>query len=612
MSSGCVRRQRNSQNDDGSARYTVRDAARRLGVNPGTIYDEINAGRLRAELAEGKIRVLLPQALLGRNVDMRMDEPARRQAESADNTQIVRPADLGSSAVPTTPPLPPEIERAIERSEAAFVDWLRRASREIHEQHAARVAVIARADDHGDRHGQISGTQRAPDAEQPRADELRGAASNSGFQGTPGAGRAAPLMSVPGDPSAEAGPPPAATPVDNGPEHREPVPYEAPRPVAEPTGTDGREDTLAAELRGFYASAAATNTGQIGSSAQSSGSTQQPADGSDDQAVTSQPEVVAPETAGFFSRPTSNLLPFPLRYLVAAAIWIVLTAVLPAVIYRLSYIAPPVPPTTAVETSTPSSAAGSPSPEQLVPSIGQGTEAGEVQMPQAEATSGPIAANSRSESMTEASPSGEASSISSAAGGTGSVSGEMAAPTAGLGSTAEATELLVQLAQAEAELRSGVFQATITPAKGTATETSIRFDLGSPSRVPVMELTTTSEGDGGQETVKTIRIGSRAWVQQGNSDWQLRASRESVADQVQAFLPQAEAAVAPVSISDTDTLQLRWQDVTGNSTVVVEVDRDTGVPQSMRRENTATGEVLMVVYEGWNAPVEVLPPENSN
>jgi hypothetical protein len=178
--------------------------------------------------------------------------------------------------------------------------------------------------------------------------------------------------------------------------------------------------------------------------------------------------------------------------------------------------------------------------------------------------------------------------------------------------TSVAAEVLTQLAQAEADLRSGEFKATILPSKGKPSLVTVRFDLGGPNRVPVMELTTTYAADNGQVDVTKIQIGQRAWLRQLNGRWRVGSSPETVRDQLQVFLPHAEMAAEPAYITDTTTLQIEWQDVGGDSNVVADVAPDTGVPSKLQRENLATGELVIVSYDRWNSPVDVLPPRNTD
>jgi hypothetical protein len=174
-----------------------------------------------------------------------------------------------------------------------------------------------------------------------------------------------------------------------------------------------------------------------------------------------------------------------------------------------------------------------------------------------------------------------------------------------------AAALLDQVADAEAALRSGHFEATLDYGGGSRSSAAVRFDLGDEQQMPRLHLTTTYEGAEEVQTTERITIGDTTWERQLDGSWTRVAAQTVVWDQVQPFLPHAAAAANPRLEQDGDRAVLHWEDAGRNADVTLVVDPATGMPRELRRVTRETGEVLTVTYTGWNTQVEITPPEGT-
>jgi len=176
-----------------------------------------------------------------------------------------------------------------------------------------------------------------------------------------------------------------------------------------------------------------------------------------------------------------------------------------------------------------------------------------------------------------------------------------------------ASDILLQLAQVEAALRTGHLEATITYGSGQRSTAQVRFDLGDEQRVPRFEIITTYEGSTGAQTFARTTIGDQSWERQPDGRWTLMPARESALKQLQVFLPRSD------SISDFNrvtvkraamegTYALRWYDAARDADVTLLLDA-AGIPQQLRRVSRVNNLVLTVTYSGWNTAVEITPPD---
>lgn len=174
--------------------------------------------------------------------------------------------------------------------------------------------------------------------------------------------------------------------------------------------------------------------------------------------------------------------------------------------------------------------------------------------------------------------------------------------------TRSAAALRQQLMQAEAALRTGRLEAVLDYGNGRRSTAIVLFDRGTDAGVPRLHMTATYDGATNAPTSGRIVIGERAWELQPNGRWTVVATQESVARQLQGFLPRAISVSDSELISGPSTSVLQWYQPSTNSEVTVQLDAETSVPRQLRLLTRATGVVLTVTYNGWNAPVEIHPP----
>jgi DNA-binding transcriptional MerR regulator len=179
--------------------------------------------------------------------------------------------------------------------------------------------------------------------------------------------------------------------------------------------------------------------------------------------------------------------------------------------------------------------------------------------------------------------------------------------------SASASDILLQIAQAEAALRTGQLEATITYGSGQRSAARVRFDLGDEQRVPRFQITTTYEGSAGAQTFARTTIGDQSWERQQDGRWTVIPARESALKQLQVFLPRSDSIsdfnrVIVKSAAVEGTYALRWYDAARDADVTLLVDT-AGIPQQLRRVSRVNSLVLTVTYSGWNTAVEITPPD---
>jgi hypothetical protein len=174
-----------------------------------------------------------------------------------------------------------------------------------------------------------------------------------------------------------------------------------------------------------------------------------------------------------------------------------------------------------------------------------------------------------------------------------------------------ATGLLQQITQAEDALRTGDFQAVMTYSGGSGSTAQVRFDLGDEQQAARLHMISVYTGTEGSQTTERIIIGDRSWLRQSGSDWSETIARESVADQINIFLPHAATVSNAQVVFRPDVTELHWRNDDQGIDVTLIVDARDGTPRELRQETSATGELLVVTYNGWNKPVEINPPNDT-
>jgi hypothetical protein len=172
---------------------------------------------------------------------------------------------------------------------------------------------------------------------------------------------------------------------------------------------------------------------------------------------------------------------------------------------------------------------------------------------------------------------------------------------------ASAEVILLQVAEAEAALRMGQLEATITYGSGARSSARVRFDLGDEQRVPCFQIITTYEGAKSIQTTERITIGDQSWERQQDSQSTAMPARESALKQLQVFLPRTDSISDIKRVTAEGRYVLRWYDSARDADVTLRVDA-AGIPQQLRRVSRANGLVLTVTYSDWNTPVEISPP----
>jgi len=168
--------------------------------------------------------------------------------------------------------------------------------------------------------------------------------------------------------------------------------------------------------------------------------------------------------------------------------------------------------------------------------------------------------------------------------------------------------LLQRVSAAEAALRTGQLEATITYGSGLRSSARVRFDLGDAQHVPRFQITTTYEGTNGVQTTERITIGDQSWERQQDGQWTVMPARESALKQLQVFLPRTDSISNVTRVTVEGTYVLRWYDAARDADVTLRVDT-AGIPQQLRRVSRANGLTRTVTYRGLNTPVEITPPD---
>jgi hypothetical protein len=172
---------------------------------------------------------------------------------------------------------------------------------------------------------------------------------------------------------------------------------------------------------------------------------------------------------------------------------------------------------------------------------------------------------------------------------------------------ASAEVILLQVAEAEAALRMGQLEATITYGSGQRSSARVRFDLGDEQRVPRFQITTTYTSTDGVQITERITIGDQSWQRQQEGQWTTTPARESALKQLQVFLPRSDSISNPKRVIVEGTYSLRWYDAARDADVTLILDA-AGIPRQLRRLSRANGLILTVTYSGWNTPVEITRP----
>lgn len=154
-----------------------------------------------------------------------------------------------------------------------------------------------------------------------------------------------------------------------------------------------------------------------------------------------------------------------------------------------------------------------------------------------------------------------------------------------------------QAARAEADLRSGQFEATIDYGNNTRSTVRVRFDYGDGQRARRLHIATTAENAGGSRATEYLLIGDRSWQRQGAGGWAPANLQDGMWEQVQVLLPRVGAA-GDVALVDAAS----------NADSTLEVDLATGTPRQLRQAQRANRVVLAVAYREWNSPVDIAAP----
>ncbi|MEP7188835.1 MAG: hypothetical protein ABI901_06585, partial [Roseiflexaceae bacterium] len=171
-----------------------------------------------------------------------------------------------------------------------------------------------------------------------------------------------------------------------------------------------------------------------------------------------------------------------------------------------------------------------------------------------------------------------------------------------------AAEIFQQVKATIADMRSGRLEALIDYGNSNRSLASVVFDLGTDQLPAKFAITTTYEGASGRQTAQRTTIGERTWQRQADATWSAQPAEESASGELQAFLPAFDSIKDPqVSAGQEGLLALQWADANG-ADITLLIDPDTNIPRQMRQLARNTGTLFTVTYQGWNAPVEINPP----
>jgi hypothetical protein len=169
-------------------------------------------------------------------------------------------------------------------------------------------------------------------------------------------------------------------------------------------------------------------------------------------------------------------------------------------------------------------------------------------------------------------------------------------------------DVLVGVAQAVMGLRTGHFEASVEHADGTRSSALVLFDRGDMMRAPRLRTVTAYDSADGAALVERITIGDHAWERRADEPWSELEARATVWEQLQVFLPPADSPDDPETVVGPALAVLHWRDRHRDIDLVLQVDLSTGSPRSLRRADGGGGPVTVVIYRGWNVPVEIIPP----
>lgn len=159
---------------------------------------------------------------------------------------------------------------------------------------------------------------------------------------------------------------------------------------------------------------------------------------------------------------------------------------------------------------------------------------------------------------------------------------------------AESTALLQQVADLEAKVRAGEFEATLDYGNGDRTVTILRFDLNEPPRY---QLVTTYYSVDGTRSAESILIGDQSWERQPDDTWLSSPNRGSVSHQVRSLLPGVTSALQPEIGAESNQTIMSWYDAQKDEEFLLSLDAETKIPVELRQTRRATGSVLTVVYK---------------
>jgi hypothetical protein len=174
-----------------------------------------------------------------------------------------------------------------------------------------------------------------------------------------------------------------------------------------------------------------------------------------------------------------------------------------------------------------------------------------------------------------------------------------------------ADEMVQQLAAAERLLRMGHITAVLDFGDQVQSSTDLSFELTDEhdaSMLPRLRALVTYVGPDGPHQIEHVIVGDQSWQRQRDGQWVRESDQETVAQQVQVYLPHADQARDAVSGEPGQQGLLHWFDPVRDGVVHVEFDPQAGVPQRLRWATTDGGPTLNVTYGGWNDPVSIPDP----
>lgn len=154
-------------------------------------------------------------------------------------------------------------------------------------------------------------------------------------------------------------------------------------------------------------------------------------------------------------------------------------------------------------------------------------------------------------------------------------------------------------------LRSVQLAATIDYDNGAATTVQARFARGGTADDARLTLTETYRGMTGTRSNESLQLGQQAWQRAAGEAWLPVAVATGSAERLAPYLfPAGAATDVALAGQSGDTATLRWYDPASDADVTLVVDRATAVPQEWGAVFRATGQVVRVRYESWDAPLD--------